>query len=186
MSGTDATAIADLQASPEWTQPRCRWLTTGAHVLAYSDETAVYEAASALGYIEMVQIGTGNRTGRIEPAWRIRLHETGRAVSATCGNGSSRPSVFGVPVSQRRFLSSTRTKEPDVYNPDRTEFQVQFEWTPTPAGDAVKNVLTGHMTVEQGLATATVAMRYGPGVWNRGANGWAVAAIHDTRPRTER
>ena len=57
---------------------------------------------------------------------------------------------------------------------------------PTPAGDQVRNALTDHMTVEQGLATAKVAMMYGPSVINRGPGGWAVRAIHDTRTTSGR
>ena len=68
-----------------------------------------------------------------------------------------------------------------MYNPNRTMFEVEFEWTPTPAGNQVKNVLTSHMAVEQGLATARVAMLYGTRVANKGSNGWTVEAIHDSR-----
>ena len=180
-TGTDAGAIADLQASTEWTRPRCRWLETGAHLLFYPQDTAVLLAARDLGHAEVEQIGTGNRIGVAEPAWKVKLTDAGKAESARCGSGSSKPSVFGVPVSGRRFISGKRTLEPDMYNPNRTMFDVEFEWVPTAAGDRVKNVLTSHMTVEQGLATARVAMLYGDRAINKGSNGWRVQAIHDTR-----
>ncbi len=185
-TGTDAGAMADLQASAAWAEPRCRWLETGAHQLFYSQDTAVLQAAAALGYVELEQIGTGNRTGVPEPAWKVALTDAGRRESAKCGSGSSRSTVFGVPVSGRRFISGRRIAEPDVYNPDQTTFEVQFEWMPTPAGDRVKHVLTDKMTVEQGLATARVVMLYGNRVTNKGPNGWAVRAIQDGRASARR
>ena len=112
------------------------------------------------------------------------MTDAGKAASATCGSGSSKPTVFGVPVSQRRFISAKRTAEPDMYNSNRTIFDVEFEWVPTAAGDRVKHVLTSHMSVEQGLATARVVMLYGNGVTNKGPNGWAVQAIQDNRRPT--
>lgn len=180
-TGTDEGALSDLQASTAWKAPRCRWLETSAHILLYAQDTEVLMAARDLGYAEVAQVGTGNRIGTPQPAWSVALTEAGKAESATCGKGSERSTVFGVPVSQRRFIKGKRIGEPDMYNPDRTMFEVEFEWTPTPAGDRVKNVLTSHMTVEQGLATAKVAMLYGPSVINKGPGGWAVQAIHDTR-----
>ena len=182
-TGTDAGAMADLQASPKWTQPNCRWLETGAHLLFYPQDTAVLMAARDLGYAEVEQVGTGNRTGTVEPAWSVRLTDAGKTESAKCGKGSSRETVFGVPVSQRRFISGRRTGEPDMYNSNRTLFEVEFEWVPTPAGDRVKHVLTSHMAVEQGLAKAQVSMLYGDRVINKGSNGWTVQAIGDSRVR---
>jgi hypothetical protein len=181
LSGSDAGAMADLQSSAKWAAPRCRWLETGAHVLASPQDTAVLEAARDLGFVEMTQVGTGNRTGRVEPAWRIALTDAGKAESAKCGRGSTRSTTFGIPVSQRRFISGKRTAEPDTSNPTRTMFEVEFEWVPTAAGDRVKYVLTGNMAVEQGLAKATVSMLYGNRVVGKGANGWVVNAIHDAR-----
>ena len=180
-TGSDEGALSDLQASAEWKAPRCRWLETTAHSLFYPQDTAVLMAARDLGYAQVQQVGMGNRIGTPEPAWSVALTETGKAESARCGKGSERSTVFGVPVTERRFISGKRIGEPDMYNPDRTMFEVEFEWTPTPAGERVKNVLTSHMTVEQGLATAKVAMYYGPSVFRKGPNGWAVHAIHDTR-----
>ena len=180
-TGTDAGAFADLQASAEWLKPRCRWLETGAHILFYPQDTAVLMAARDLGYAAVDEVGTGNRTGTPEPAWRVTLTEAGKAESATCGPGSSRSTTFGVPVSTRRFLSGKRTGAPDMYNPNRTMFEVEFEWTPTAAGNQVKYVLTNHMTVEQGLATARVAMLYNARAASKGSNGWTVQAIHDNR-----
>ena len=178
--------MADLQASPAWTAPRCRWLETSAHILFYAQDTAVLMAARDLGYANVEQVGTGNRTGNPEPAWSVALTEAGKAVSATCGEGSSRSAVFGIPVSARRFLSGKRTRGPDMYNPNQTMFEVEFEWVPTAAGDQVKHVLTNKMSVEQGIATARVAMLFGPRLTNKGANGWAVDAIYDTRGTTAR
>lgn len=181
MSGSDTGAMADLQESPKWAAPRCRWLETGAHILAYPQDTAVLEAGRDLGFIEMEQVGTGNRTGRVEPAWRIGLTDAGRTETAKCGRGSARPTTFGVPVATRRFMAGRRTGEPDMYNPSRTLFEVEFEWVPTAAGDRVKHVLTRHMAVEQGLAKATVVMLYGDRAVGKGANGWTVQAIEDGR-----
>ena len=175
--------MADLQASPQWTEPRCRWLETGAHMLFYPQDTAVLMAARDLGYAEVEQVGTGNRIGTVEPAWSVRLTESGKAESAKCGKGSSRETVFGVPVSQRRFISGKRTSEPDMYNSNRTLFEIDFEWVPTPAGDRVKDVLTSHMAVEQGLAKAQVSMLYSERLIGKGSNGWAVQAIGDHRLR---
>lgn len=185
-TGTDESAMSDLQASAKWQAPRCRWLETGAHMLFYPQDTAVLMAARDQGWADVQQIGTGNRTGTPEPAWRVSLTDAGKAESAKCGKGSERSTVFGVPVTARKFISGKRIGEPDMYNPETTTFEVQFEWTPTPAGDQVKNVLTSHMTVEQGLATAKVQMMYGPRVMGKGPGGWAVKAIHDTRTTAAR
>jgi hypothetical protein len=178
-TGTDAGGMADLQASDEWNKPSCRWLETGVWVLAYRQETAIYEAARDLGYIEMSQAGTANRIGTPEPAWKVSLTDAGKAESEKCGSGSSRSEVFGVPVSQRRFISGKRIKEPDMYNPDRTVFEVEFEWVPTAAGDRVKYVLTDKMSVQQGVASANVSLKYGERVTSKGGNGWWVEQIHD-------
>jgi hypothetical protein len=180
-TGTDAGAMADLQTSPKWTEPRCRWLETGAHLLLYPQDTAVLMAARDLGYVEVEQVGTGNRIGTPEPAWSVRLTDKGKTESAKCGSGSSRAEVFGVPVSQRRFISAKRTGEPDMYNPNRTVFEIEFEWVPTAVGELVKNVLTSHMAVEQGLAKAQASMLYGDRVTNTQSNGWTVQAINETR-----
>ena len=185
-TGTDDGAMTDLQASSAWAAPRCRWLETGAHLLFYPQDTAVLQAAAALGYVELEQVGTGNRIGVVEPAWRVALTEAGRTESAKCGRGSSRSTVFGVPVSERRFVSGRRVAGPDMYNPDQTAFEVQFEWVPTPAGERVKHVLTDKMTVEQGMATARVVMLHGNRAAGKGLNGWAVRAIHDNQTSTRR
>lgn len=185
-TGSDEGAMSDLQASADWKRPRCRWLETSAHILFYPQDTEVLMAARDVGYAQVEQVGTGNRIGTPQPAWRVTLTEAGKGASAKCGKGSSRPTVFGVPVSERRFMSGKRTGEPDMYNPNRTVFDVEFEWTPTSAGDRVKPVLTDHMAVEQGLATARVVMLHGDGVINKGANGWAVQSINDSRGRRGR
>jgi hypothetical protein len=180
-SGSDAGAMADLQASTKWAEPRCRWIETGAHVLAWPQDTEVMMAARDLGYLDMEEVGSGNRTGRREPAWRVQMTAAGRTEAAKCGKGSARSNVFGIPVSQRRFVSGTRTTEPTPYNPDQAMFDVEFEWAPTAAGDRVKSVLTGNMAVEQGPATARLTMSFGDRAAGRGANGWAVASIDDNR-----
>ena len=177
-TGTDAGALADLKTSAEWTKPRCRWLETGAWVLAWPQEVALYEAARNLGYIDLQQAGMANRI-RPEPAWKVALTDAGTAASATCGSGSSRSEVWGLPVSERRFISGRRIQAPDMYNPDRTMFEVEYQWVPTSAGEMVKNVLTGKMAVEQGLRRAKVSLRYGDRAIGRGRNGWRVDQIGD-------
>ena len=94
--------------------------------------------------------------------------------------------MFGVPVAGRRFISGKRSAEPDTYNPDRTIFDVEFEWTPTPAGDHIKSVLTNHRAVEQGLAMARVVMPHGNRAGGKGPNGWTVQSINDDRRGTAR
>jgi hypothetical protein len=178
-AGTADGAMADLQASPQWTKPRCRWLETGTWILAYRQETALYEAARDLGYIELAPVGTANRTGTPETAWKVTLTEAGKAQAAACGSGSSRPSVWGLPVSARRFIAGKRVKEPDMFNPDRTIFDVEFEWIPTAAGERVKHVLTDKMAVEQGLAHVQVSLKYGDRLITKGAHGWWVERMDD-------
>ena len=178
-TGSDDGAMADLQADSTWSRPRCRWLETGAWVLAWPQETALYEAARDFGYIEMEQVGMGNRV-RPEPAWKIALTDAGKAESARCGSGSSRSEVWGVPVADRRFISGRRIKEPDMYNPDQTAFEVEFEWVPTAVGDRVKHVLMNKMAVEQGVHRTRVSLQYPKHGINKGANGWWVAQIADT------
>jgi hypothetical protein len=175
--------MADLQASEEWQKPRCRWGETGAYVLAYPEDTEVLKAARMLGWIDMEEVGTGNRSGRPEPAWKIAMTAAGKAESAKCGEGSMRSTTFGIPVSERRFISGKRTTEPDVYNPTRTVFEVQFEWVPTQAGDIVKYALTERRAIERGLATARVSMLYGERVVRPGSNGWGVQSIIDERQK---
>jgi hypothetical protein len=178
-AGTTEGAMADLQASPQWTKPRCRWLETGTWILAYRQETALYEAARDLGYVELESVGTANRIGTPETAWKVKLTDAGKAQAAACGSGSSNPSVWGLPVSARRFIAGTRIKEPDVFNPDSTVFDVEFEWVPTAAGERVKHVLTDKMAVEQGLAHVQVTLKYGDRLTTKGAHGWWVARMDD-------
>ncbi len=180
-TGTDEGAMSDLQASAEWKKPRCRWLETSAHIEFYPNDAEVLLAARNLGYVESEQVGMGTRHAKPQPAWKVSLTEAGKAESARCGKGSDRREVFGVSVSERRFISGKRVGEPNKYYPDQATFDVSFEWTPTAAGDLVRNVLTGHMTVEQGLATARVTMTYGRSALNKGPNGWGVQAINDSR-----
>ena len=52
---------------------------------------------------------------------------------------------------------------------------------PTGAGEQVRNVLSGYMTVEQGLSTARVTMTYGQRALKPGPGGWTVTAINDKR-----
>src|SRR5688500_13202486 len=121
-AGSLEGAMADLQSSAEWAAPRCRWLETGPWILAYPQETALYEAAHHLGYVELERVGTANRIGTPEAAWKVTLTEAGKAQAAKCGSGSANPNIWGLPVSERRFITGTRVKEPDMYNPDRTVF----------------------------------------------------------------
>ncbi len=87
-TGTDAGALADLQASAKWKEPRCRWLETSAHILFYPQDTEVLKAARDAGYADVEQVGTGNRIGTPEPAWSVALTEAGKAESVKCGKGS--------------------------------------------------------------------------------------------------
>ena len=153
-SDGDAGALAHLQTSEKWTAPRCRWLEHGTWILAYPQDTALYRAAADLGYITMEQVGEGNRIGVAEPAWRIALTDAGKDEAAKCPP-SSKSSVWGVPVSQRRFLSG---KSLGKDYGQRTIFEVEFEWVPTDVGERVKGVLTDHMTVEEGQYTARAYM----------------------------
>ena len=133
----------------------------------------------------MEQVGTGNRIGTPQPAWKVALTDAGKAESARCGKGSDRREVFGVPVAERRFISGKRTGEPNKYYPDQAIFEVELEWVPTPAGNRVRHILTGNMTVEEGLATATVRMVYGRS-FDKGPNGWGVVSIIHPRRKIER
>ena len=103
---TDEAAMADLQASPKWQQPRCRWLKSGTWIAAYPQERAVYQAAADFRLIEMREAGTINRTGNPEPAWNIKVTDAGKAEAATCSPAT--PPNFGVPVSRRQFVSAKR------------------------------------------------------------------------------
>lgn len=184
-TGTDEGAMSDLQASAEWKEPRCRWLETSAHIEFYPNEVEVLMAARNLGYVEAEQVGMGTRHAKPQPTWRVALTEVGKDESARCGKGSDRREVFGVPVSERRFIAGKRTGDPDKYNPDQAIFEVELEWMPTLAGQRVKHALTGHMTVEEGLATATVRMVYGRS-YNKGPNGWGVTSIVHPRRKFDR
>jgi hypothetical protein len=153
-SDGDAGVLAHLQTSETWTAPRCRWLEHGTWILADRQDTALYRAAADLGYISIEQVGEGNRIGVPEPAWRITLTDAGKAEAARCPP-SSKPSVWGVPVSQRRFLSGKYVGKD--YG-QRSLFEVEFEWVPTAVGEQVKQVLTDHMKVEEGKSMARVYM----------------------------
>jgi hypothetical protein len=177
----EAEALADLQASPEWLKPRCRWLKTGAWILAFPQETAVYRAAYEAGFIEMTQVGEDNRIGTVEPAWKIALTESGKIESASCSTAAGQ-SGFGVPVSRRRFVAAAAPqKDLSGYS----IFEVELTWVPTAVGESVRHVLMEHMSVEEGPSTARVTMARGPGILGTGANGWAVMRVDDEpwRPR---
>ena len=185
-TGTDEGAMSDLQASAEWKEPRCRLLETSAHIEFYPHEAEVLMAARDLGYVDAEQVGMGHRHAKPQPAWRVAVTDAGKAESARCGDRlSDRRAVFGVPVSERRFISGRRTGEPNKYYPDQAIFEVELEWVPTPAGNRVRHILTGNMTVEEGLATATVRMVYGRS-YNKGPNGWGVVSIIHPRRKIER
>lgn len=177
---SDEGAMADLQASRQWQEPRCRWLKTGTWIAAYPQDTAVYRAAADLGYIEMTEVGQVNRIGRPEPAWKIVLTDAGKAESATCSPAT--PPNFGVPVSRRQFVSAKRT---EVDYSGYTVFHVDFIWVPTPAGDRVRHELTGNMTVEEGPARAIARLDNRPRSFPKGPNGWAVIRLDDRRRDTQ-
>jgi|SRR5688572_5318845 len=168
----DAGAMEDLIASEKWTEPRCRWLKTGAWVLAWPQETALYRAAYDAGFIEMVEVGQGNRIGKPEPAWRITLTEKGKTETAECTTPGA--DNWGVPVSRRRLISGRYAGED--YG-GRTVFEVDFEWVPTPIGEQVKHELTRYMTVEEGTYRTRVYLYNSRGRIDRGKNGWSVDAI---------
>jgi hypothetical protein len=167
-------AMADLEESAAWTSPSCRWLETGAWVLASPQETALLRAAHELGYIEMAETGQGNRFGTPEPAWKITLTETGEAEASQCPP-SSKSTVWGLPVSRRELMSGTPA---GTDAGGRTIYDVEFAWVPTDAGERVTDVLTGNMTVEEGTYRTKVYLQKGPGI-SGGPNGWYVNAIND-------
>lgn len=173
--GGHAAALADLQASAKWTGPRCRWLETGAWIVAYPQETALYRAASDLGYIEMTEAGQANRTGVPQSAWRIALTDAGKVEAAKC-TGSSRRAVFGVPVSQRKFIAG-KFVESEPYG--RTVYEVEYAWVPTGVGERVLGVLTDKMAVEEGTYRTKVYLRKGRAANTAAGNGWVVDAIDD-------
>jgi hypothetical protein len=172
--GGDAGALADLQASPKWSGPRCRWLETGAWVVAYPQDTALYRAAYELSYIEMTEVGRANRIGTPEPAWKISLTDSGKAEAATCPP-TSKPTSWGVPVSRRQFISGKNAGA----SGERTVFDVEYAWVPTDVGVRVKFVLTDKMAVEEGTYRTKVYMRKTRGFTGAGANGWSVDQIDE-------
>ena len=169
--------MADLQASAEWTTPRCRWLEASANKFYFPQDTEVLKAAGDLGYAEIEQLDAGSRT-----TWRVKPTDAGKVESARCGRGTWKATAFGVPVSGRRFISGKNRPEPNQFTPGQAMFDVEFEWVPTVAGERLKNVLTGQWTVEQGLAKTRVSMLYGIHSGTKGSNGWTVQAIYDPDP----
>lgn len=174
-SGRDAGVKAALQASDRWSGARCRWLETGTWILAYSQDTALYRAAHELGYIEMEEVGQGNRIGVPEPAWRIALTEAGKVEAANCPP-QSKPTAWGIPVSWRKLISATYVGQD---NGERTIYEVEYAWVPTAVGEKVKHVLTDKMTVEEGTYRTKVYLRGGPDLIAPGANKWVVLEIND-------
>jgi hypothetical protein len=168
--------MADLQASPEWTRPRCRWFTTGANKLLFQQDTEVLRAAADLGYAEVEQVDSRGRT-----LWTVKVTEAGKVESARCGR-TWKDAAVGVPVSVRRFLSGRNRPEPNQFTPGQAMFDVEFEWVPTVAGERLKNALTGQLAIEQGLAKTRVSMLYGIHSGTKGPNGWTVQAIYDPDP----
>lgn len=122
----DVSVREAIESSETWRQPRCRWLETGAWVLAYSDEEKLYRAVSDVGFIELEVVGQGNRYGVAEPAYRVKLREQGITETAECK--SSKPTVWGVSVSRREFISATYTGE--APNAGLTIYHVVFKWQP--------------------------------------------------------
>ena len=146
--------MADLEKSERWFRVSCRWLESGAHVNAYPQETAILQAAASLGFIELTQVGTDNRIGKPEPAWRIALTDNGKAEAKTCPP-SSKSTTFGLPVTRSRIISG---KYLSTDNFDRPKYEVDYAWEPTDLGQRVKYELTGNMAVDEGLFRTTVVM----------------------------
>jgi hypothetical protein len=108
------------------------------------------------------------------------LTDAGKTEAADCPP-SSKATVWGLPVSRREFVSGTYEGN-DAGG--RSVYEVEFDWVPTEAGDRVKDVLTGNMTVEDGTYRTKVYMQSGPGVIG-GPNGWRVSAINDLDARRQ-
>jgi hypothetical protein len=171
----DAAALADLQASDKWTDPRCRWLESGAWVLASVQEEALYRAASLMGFIEMTQAGQAYHLNRQAPAWKITLTDAGKAEAGTC-SPTSKPTSWGVPVSKRQFTSGRFVEEQPG---GRMVYAVDFAWVPTSVGDQVVFALTGRLAVENGAYRTKVYLRKGRAVIAPSQHGWLVDAIDD-------
>lgn len=174
----DSGAMTDLAASPKWSQPSCRWLKHGAYVLAYPQETALYRAAYEVGYIDMQETGTTNRTGTPEPTWRIALTEQGKVVAAECPP-STKPEVWGVPVSRRQLIAGKFVAQAQGHG-QRTTYEVDYTWVPTEVGEKVRHELTGTMQVQEGRYRTKVYLKRGPDFTvNVGPNGWYVDAVDE-------
>lgn len=171
----DSAAVAALIASDRWSGPSCRWLEHGAWVLAYRSETALLRAAAQVGYIRMEQVGQGNRTGNPEPAWRITLTDAGRAAAATCPP-TSKPDVWGVPVSRRELVSASFVGS-SALNDERMIYDVEYRWVPTRVGERVARALTGTMAVEAGTYRTRVYLLKSPELLD--PSGWAVDQIDE-------
>lgn len=156
--------------------PRCRWLTAGAHQVPSPNEESLYRAALGMAWIDLEEAGKEYKFGRMAPVFHVKLTDRGKEAAATCGKGSSSQS-FGVPVSTRRFGSGKFIKQ-EQYG--RTVYEVDFTWVPTPVGVQVMIDLTGNMAVPEGEYRAKVYMRKMRGTSiATGANGWMVDGIDD-------
>ena len=172
----DAGAMADLQTSEKWTDPRCRYVTSGAHEVPSPNEEALYRAAAGMGYLDLTESGQEYKFGRMAPVFNVTVTDRGKEVSASCGPASNNKS-FGVPVSARRFGSGKFVKQ-EPYG--RTVYEVDFTWVPTPVGDQVMISLSGNMAVPVGEYRAKVFMRKMMRTSiATGANGWMVDGIDD-------
>ncbi len=160
----DRTAVADLMKSEKFSGPRCRWLKYGAWILAWPSETHLYRAAQEVGIIEMEEVGTDNRTGTPEPAWRITITEAGKNEIADCPKVSPGRNDWGVPVSRRRLISAKYVGEGTRYS-GITLYDVEYEWVPTAVGEKVKAHLTGPMKVEEGKYRAQISLKKVPHGW---------------------
>jgi hypothetical protein len=176
--GTDASAMADLQASAEWTRARCRWLEASANKFYFEQDVEVLKTAGDLGFAEVEQLA--DKRGRI--TWRVTPTEAGRVESARCGPRGFHAAAFGVPVSVRRLISAKNRPEPNQFTPGQAMFDVEFEWVLTVAGERLKYLLTGQWAISQGLAKTRVSMLYGIKSDTKGRNGWTVQAIYDPDP----
>lgn len=175
----DAGALAAIQASEKWQEPRCRWLRSGAWVAADAQDTALYRAAHDEGYLDMTEGSWDPGLGQGQQAWRIALRDAGKAEAARCSRTSS-PSTWGIPVSERVFISGRYVgvdESPGVIH--RWIYEVDFEWVPTAVGRRVGHELTGHRAIEEGTFRARVYLRRGADLRSPGPNAWWVETIGD-------
>lgn len=155
----DRSAMAAIQKSEKFSGARCRWLKHGAHLLAWPSETHLLKAAAEEGIITMVEVGTGNRIGKPEPAWRITITESGKDAIADCKVTGGSGDDWGIPVSRRKLLNAKYVSEGPMYS-GVTIYEAEWQWEPTAVGEKVKHELTDHMKVEEGRYRGKVYLKY--------------------------